>query len=100
MELAGTNVRHGFSLEELYRGNKFARQQHDAELLDASLREPEDGGLQFLIGFTLHYGGNPLKAREHFRAAAKLAGPQQAYVRHFLPVVPVAEADNAMAKAD
>ncbi|MCG8651177.1 MAG: hypothetical protein MI861_15170 [Pirellulales bacterium] len=92
LELAGSGRRDGFSLAEMYRGNKFARQQHDAKLVDASLREPEDGGLQFLIGITLHYGGNPLKAREHFRRAAELDGVQQAYVRHFLPIVPVKEA--------
>ncbi len=100
LELAGTARRDRFSLEEMYRGNKFARQQHDAKLLDASLREPTDGGLQFLIGFTLHYGGNPLKAREHFRQAVSLPGPHQAYVRHFLPVQPVAEAEVAAANGN
>jgi hypothetical protein len=93
LELAGSSRRDGFSLAELYRGNKFSRRKHDAQLLDAALREPEDGGLQFLIGLTLHYGGNPLKARDHFREAARLSGPQQTYVRHFLPVVAVGEPD-------
>lgn len=93
LELAGSIRRDGFSLAELYRGNKFSRRQHDARLLDAAMREPEDGGLQFLIGLTLHYGGNPLKARDHFREAARLSGPQQTYVRHFLPVVAVGEPD-------
>lgn len=91
LELSGTSRRPGFSLQEMYRGNKFARETHDEQLLDASLREPDDGGLEFLIGFTLHYGGNPLKAREHFRRSATLEGPHQPYLRHFLPVVPIAE---------
>lgn len=91
LELAGSSRRDGFSLEEMYRGHKFSRRTHDERLLDAALREPQDGGLQFLIGLTYHYGGNPLKAREHFREAAVLPGPQRAYVRHFLPVDPVAE---------
>jgi tetratricopeptide (TPR) repeat protein len=93
LELAGGSRRDGFSLAELYRGNKFSRRKHDDQLRDAALREPDDGGLQFLIGMTLHYGGNPLQAREHFREAARLAGPQKAYARHFLPVVEVGEPD-------
>ena len=93
LELAGSSRRDGFSLAELYRGNKFSRRKHDAQLLDAAMREPEDGGLQFLLGLTLHYGGNPLKARDHFREAARLSGAQQTYARHFLPVVAVGEPD-------
>ena len=73
IELAGTARRDGFSMDELYQGNKFAREQHDAMLFDAALREPTDGGLQFLIGFTLHYDRQPLKAREHFRKANQFA---------------------------
>ena len=94
LQLSGTARRDGFSLEELYQGNKFAREQHDAMLLDATLREPRDGGLQFLIGFTIHYSGNPFKAREHFRTAMRFQGAHQAYARQFLPVVSVAESDE------
>lgn len=94
LELSGTSRRDGFSLEEMYRGNKFAREQHDALLLDASQREPEDGGLLFLIGFTLHYGGRPLEAREYFRKANQFVGAHQAFTRHYLPVVAVAEVDG------
>jgi tetratricopeptide (TPR) repeat protein len=100
LELAGSSRRDGFSLAELYRGNKLSRRNHDAQLLDAALREPEDGGLQFLVGLTLHYGGNPLKAREHFREAARLSGPQQTYARHFLPVVAVGEPDPEAAELE
>lgn len=98
LELSGTARRDGFSLADMYQGNGFARQKDDERLLDASLREPNDGGLQFLIGLTLHYGGNPLKAREHFQKAAGLAGPQQDYVRHFLPITLVAEPIKAEAE--
>ncbi len=99
-ELSGTARRDGFSLDELYQGNKFAREQHDSMLFDAALREPADGGLQFLIGFTLHYDRQPLKAREHFRKANQLAGAHQAYVRHFLPVVPIAESNELAMEAN
>lgn len=100
LELSGSNRRDGFSLAEMYRGNQFARQQHDAKLLDAAQREPDDGGLQFLIGLTLHYGGNPLQAREHFHSAARLPGAQQAYVRLFLPVAPIVEPKNQLVEAN
>jgi hypothetical protein len=91
LELSGTARRDGFSLEEMYRGNKFARERHDEMLSEAALREPNDGGLQFLIGFTVHYAPNPLMARGHFRTAMRFPGAHQAYVRQFLPVVPVAD---------
>lgn len=91
LELAGTARRDGFSLEEMYRGAKFSRQQHDAILVDALAREPEDGGLMFLVGLTYHYGGKPLEAREMFRASEKFPGAHQAYTRLFLPIEPVQE---------
>lgn len=94
LELAGTSRRDGFSLAELYRGNKFAREQHDESLAAAALREPQDGGLQFLIGFTTFYSRNPLKAREYFREAMQWRGAHQAYVRQFLPAAAVADADE------
>jgi hypothetical protein len=91
LELAGSSRRDGFSLAEMYRGNKFAREQHDENLGNAALREPQDGGLQFLIGFTTFYSPNPLKARQYFREAMLFQGAHQAYVRQFLPVVPIAD---------
>ncbi len=100
IELAGTARRDGFSIDELYQGNKFAREQHDAMLFDAALREPADGGLQFLIGFTLHYDRQPLKAREHFRKANQFPGAHQAYLRHFLPAAPIAESNELAMEAN
>lgn len=100
LELAGTTRRDRFSLAELYQGNKFARQRHDEMLLDASLREPQDGGLRFLIGFTAHYSSQPLVARRHFREAMQFPGAHQAYVRQFLPVVPVSDPDEFVVGAN
>jgi hypothetical protein len=91
LELAASSRRDGFSLEDLYQGDNFVRRQHLQKLIDASLREPHDGGLAFLLGFTLHYGSEPDKAREYFLTAQRIAGMQQAYVRYFLPVQQVAE---------
>lgn len=93
LELAGTSRRDGFSLEGIYRGNAMARGQHLDRLLDASLREPDDGGLLFLLGMTWHYGSNPLKAREYFHKAGELPGNHQAYVHYFLPIRQIAEPD-------
>lgn len=100
LELSGTARRDGFSLDELYQGNKFAREQHDAKLFDAAMREPADGGLQFLIGFTLHYDRKPLQAREHFRNANQFPGAHQAYLRHFFQIVPIAESNDLAMEAN
>ena len=75
----------------MYQGDQFARTQHMRRLLDASQREPDDGGLQFLIGLTLFYDGQRVKARQHFLAAEKLPGVQQFFTRFYLPVKQVAE---------
>jgi len=95
LELAATARRDGFSLEQMYQGGKLSREQHNAMLLDAARREPEDGGLLFLLGFTFHYGGRPLEAREYFRQSDQWPGAHRAYVRHFLPVIIPAEAEAA-----
>ena len=91
LQLAGSVERPGFALADLYRGDRIAKEQHLAALHDAMLRQPEDGGLPFLAGVTLHYDGQPLPAREYFQRAAELPGAQQHYAAMFLPVVPVAE---------
>jgi hypothetical protein len=95
LELAGTSRRDGFSLEDMYQGDQFPREQHLKRLVDASLREPADGGLQFLIGFTLHFDAQHDLAQGYFQAAQALAGIQRSYVRYFLPVKPVAEPAEA-----
>ncbi len=91
LELAGSADRTNFSLEELYRGNKLAKQSHLDRLQDAILREPDDGGLVFLFALTLHYDQHPLEARQQFLKAKEMAGAHQAYVHLFLPIVTVAE---------
>lgn len=91
LELSGTSRRDGFSLEDMYQGDLFPREQHFNRLLDASRREPADGGLKFLIGFTLHFNGDRDKAVTYFRQAQDLDGIQQSYARYFLPVTPVGE---------
>lgn len=91
LELSGSVKRGGFSLEDMYQGDQFIRDKHLETLLDASKREPNDGGLRFLLGFFLHYDNKPLQGREHFVAANKIAGVHQHYTRYFLPAKPVAE---------
>lgn len=95
LELAGTSRRDGFSLEDMYQGDQFPREQQMRRLIDASLREPTDGGLKFLIGFTLHYDGQRDEAQEYFRDALELEGMHREYVHHFLPIKPVAEPQEA-----
>lgn len=84
-ELSRTIERPGFSLEDLYRGNHLAKEQHHEALADAVLRQPNDGGLLFLTGIVQHYDGRPLQARDYFRRAAELAGRHQPYAKMFLP---------------
>ena len=95
LELAGTSRRDGFSLEDMYQGDQFPREQHLKRLVDASLREPTDGGLQFLIGFTLHFDAQTELAQDHFRDAQDLDGIHRAYLRYFLPEKPLAEPAEA-----
>jgi hypothetical protein len=84
-ELARTTERPGFSLEDLYRGNNLAKEQHHEALADAVLRQPDDGSLLFLSAIVQHYDGRPLQARDYFRRAAELPGRHQPYARMFLP---------------
>jgi hypothetical protein len=91
LELAGSAQRVNFSLEQLYQGDKFAKQTHIDRLQDAIQREPDDGGLVFLMGLTLHYDQNPVQARGWFVKSQSMPGTHQAYVHFFLPVVPIAE---------
>lgn len=91
LELAGSADRLNFSLEELYRGDKLAKQHHFERLQDAMLREPDDGGLVFLLALSLHYDQQPFEARALFVRASKMPGAHQRYVHHFLPIVAVAE---------
>lgn len=85
LELSGSVERDGFSLDDMYRGNKVAKQTHIDILSDAALRQPDDGGLLMLVGMSLHYDGEPLRARSFFEQAARLPGPQQTYARMFSP---------------
>ncbi len=84
-ELARTVARPGFSLADLYQGDDQAKQHHQQVLADAIQRQPEDGGLLFLLGVTKHYDGQPLQAQELFRKAAELDGAQKRYAKMFLP---------------
>lgn len=85
LELSGAVERAGFSLEDMYRGDELAKQTHLHTLSDAALRQPEDGGLRMLVGMSLYYDGQPLRARTYFEQAARLPGPQQTYARMFFP---------------
>ena len=91
LELSGTSRRDGFSLEDMFQGDLFPREHQFDRLMDASRREPQDGGLKFLIGLTLHYDGQAEKAVAYFKSAAGLDGIHRPYVRYFLPVKAVEE---------
>jgi len=83
--LSRTIERPGFSLNDLYRGDNLAKEQHAEALADAVLRQPGDGSLLFLTGVFQHYNGHPLQARDYFRRAAELPGRHQPYAAMFLP---------------
>ena len=94
LELSHSAERVGFSLEDMYQGDKFVRERHFARLKDAAKREPEDGGLQFLIGFTQYYDNQRDAGIASIKESAQLDGLHLPYVHLFLPVKPVAEADG------
>lgn len=86
LEVEASSARPGFSLEDMYRGNKLTKDSHLEDLSDAALRQPEDGGLVMLVGLTLFYDGQMARAQEFFRRASEMPGAHQAYTRLFLPV--------------
>ncbi len=95
LELARTPERGGFTLDLLYRGDDAAKVNHLRALDVAAARQPLEGGLPFLTGILLHYDGNPLQARDHFRRAADLPGRHRPYTAMFLPPEPKDAAENA-----
>jgi hypothetical protein len=88
LELARTPDRGGFTLDSLYRGDDAAKVNHLRALDVAAARQPLEGGLPFLTGILLHYDGNELQARDHFRRAADLPGRHRPYTAMFLPPEP------------
>lgn len=95
LELARTPDRGGFTLDSLYRGDDAAKVNHLRALDIAAARQPLEGGLPFLTGMLLHYDGNPLQARDHFRRAADLPGRHRPYTAMFLPPEPKEPPENA-----
>lgn len=94
LELSRTIDRGGFNLDLLYRGDDAAKVNHLRALDVAASRQPLEGGLPFLTGILLHYDGNPLQARDHFRRAADLPGRHRPYAAMFLPPDPQPPAAN------
>jgi hypothetical protein len=94
LELSRTIERGGFNLDQLYRGDDAAKVDHLRALDAAAARQPLEGGLPFLTGILLHYDGNPLQARDHFRRAADLPGRHRPYAAMFLPPDPPAAQAN------
>lgn len=90
LELSRDTVRDGFTLDTLYKGDAISKQQHYGELGAALRRQPQDGGLNYLMGMMLHYDGNATKAGEYFRKAVELPGRHRPYAAMYLPDAPPA----------
>lgn len=90
LELSRDIVRDGFTLDTLYKGDAISKQQHYGELGAALRRQPQDGGLNYLMGMMLHYDGNAQKAEEYFRKAVELPGRHRPYAAMYLPEEPPA----------
>jgi hypothetical protein len=103
LELSRDTVRDGFTLDTLYKGDAISKQQHYGELGAALRRQPQDGGLNYLMGMMLHYDGNATKAEEYFRKAVELPGRHRPYAAMYLPAehpaAPVAAAAPVPAPA-
>lgn len=98
LEIARTIDAEGFSFDAFYRDDAAALQEHLATLGGAIRRQPEDGGLHFLMGVMLHYGGNPLQAQEYFARALELPGRHRPYAAMYLPEPAPAAAPPPAAK--
>jgi tetratricopeptide (TPR) repeat protein len=90
LELSRDTVRDGFTLDTLYKGDAISKQQHYGELGAMLRRQPQDGGLNYLMGMMLHYDGNATKAEEYFRKAVELPGRHRPYAAMYLPDEPPA----------
>lgn len=62
-------ARDGFSLDKLYGGNEAAKNEHLDKLAEASIKEPGNSDIYYLLGIMLHYDGSPDRAQPFFAHA-------------------------------
>lgn len=76
-------TRGGFTLDTLYGTVGLAKASHLEGLAKAAIEE-ESANAYFLLGVTLHYGGEATRAEKFFAQAAELHGPDSPHLVAFL----------------
>jgi tetratricopeptide (TPR) repeat protein len=64
--------RSGFRVDQLYADNRMAREAHEEALAQATLDEPANGNLHFVVGMWLVFNGQPERSRKFFEKAKAL----------------------------
>lgn len=73
----------GFTNDQIYGDNRMAKMAHIDALAAATVNEPHNADLLFLIGVHLFFEGEPERAKTFFERAGRLAGGEDAHLRPF-----------------
>jgi tetratricopeptide (TPR) repeat protein len=86
--ISDDTTRGGFQLDELYADGVAAKNSHLEALASEALASTISSDPYFLIGVTLHYGGEPERARKYFERAAAMSAEDGKLVESFLAPKP------------
>lgn len=98
MELAPESLRNERLRQTLYGDNRLTQAAHMEQLAEATIEEPDNGDLYFLIGACLYGDGEGDRAVRFLQRAAELAGPDGAFLIPLL--APPPDADEPMVDRD
>lgn len=73
----------GFTNDQIYGDNRMAKMAHIDALAAATVNEPHNADLLFLIGVHLFFEGEPERAKTFFERSGRLAGGEDAHLRPF-----------------
>jgi hypothetical protein len=85
-------ARDGFTLDKLYGDNEAAKSEHLDKLAEASIKEPGNSDMYYLLGIMLHYDGKADRAQPFFaqaRSSIRLTTPKS--VEHLSVFAPRTE---------
>ncbi len=77
----------GFTNDQIYGDNRMAKMAHIDALAAATVNEPHNADLLFLIGVHLFFEGQPERAKTFFERSGRLAGGEDAHLRPFFAVM-------------
>ncbi len=73
----------GFTNDQIYGDNRMAKMAHIDALAAATVNEPHNADLLFLIGVHLFFEGEPERAKTFFERSGRLAGGEDGHLRPF-----------------